>query len=98
MKIKVFKVGYTGNQILEIENELEVFQKHVGGYIECVNFPGSNGMLIVCDEEGKLKNKPVMAEIPNDTINGEFLIVGMGLEDFTGLTTEQLESLQLIFD
>jgi hypothetical protein len=37
--------------------DLKTMQTAVGGYIEMVYLPG--GRLFVCDEEGKLKGKPV---------------------------------------
>ena len=36
---------------------LEELQEHVGGYIQLIHTPG--GRLLVIDEEGKLKNKPI---------------------------------------
>lgn len=37
------------------KNRLELLHKCVGGYIECVNL--DNDLMMVVDEEGKLKNK-----------------------------------------
>lgn len=41
----------------EIEGDLSSMQKLVGGYIEVVNLPNSE-YIIVCDDEGLLKNSP----------------------------------------
>lgn len=39
-----------------INNELETLQKIVGGYIETITI--ADNLVIVCNEEGKLKNLP----------------------------------------
>lgn len=44
-------------QIKTIEDTLLAMQKVVGGNIE--TFPLEDGAVLVCDEEGKLKGKPV---------------------------------------
>lgn len=46
-----------GTQSSLTNTELETLQKAVGGYIETV--PLSVHRLLIVDEEGKLKNKPV---------------------------------------
>jgi hypothetical protein len=57
-KIKVIvkradeEVGHMTN----ISNTLENLQKTVGGYIETVTLPC--GVVVICDEEGRLKGKP----------------------------------------
>lgn len=53
-------------------------QKAVGGYIQMVGTP--DGRVMICDEEGKCKNKPVNAKAtklygnPYDCINGDAII------------------------
>lgn len=39
-----------------ITNSLSALQKAVGGYIETITLP--NGVVIICDEEGRLKGLP----------------------------------------
>ena len=61
--MKVLK--YTVNKVpelIEIENGLEAMQSEVDGYIETVTFPSVNAVL-VCNEEGKVKNYPMNAGI-----------------------------------
>jgi hypothetical protein len=58
--------------------KLEELHDIVGGYIECIYLPGK--MLMVLDEEGKLKGKDVnqnateMARLNNDYIVGDVLV------------------------
>ncbi|MFA5934943.1 MAG: DUF3846 domain-containing protein [Candidatus Paceibacterota bacterium] len=40
-----------------IDFKLEEIQEIIGGYMECVYLP--NKLIMVVDEEGKIKNKPV---------------------------------------
>lgn len=71
----------------EIENTLKALQCAVGGYIEAVSI--SDGISLVCNEEGKLDNLPGNRRIGNDIIAGAFVIVGNGEEDFRSLTDEE---------
>lgn len=71
----------------EIENTLKGLQRAVGGYIEVVSI--SDGISLVCNEEGKLDNLPGNRRIGNDIIAGAFVIVGNGEEDFRSLTDEE---------
>lgn len=71
----------------EIENTLKGVQRAVGGYIEAVSI--SDGISLVCNEEGKLDNLPGNRRIGNDIIAGAFVIVGNGEEDFRSLTDEE---------
>lgn len=63
-------------EVQEIVPDLETMQKLVDGYIEMVPY-GSNGVDLVCNEEGKLNgaepNRPVWGG--RDVIFGQFLLV-----------------------
>lgn len=48
-----------GTEVVLPDVSLETLQKAVGGYIQIV--PTNDGRLLVLDEEGKLKEKPVNA-------------------------------------
>lgn len=55
----VYKVPGKKAQLIEVKNELKNLQELVQGYIEVVRIscPGGNEpIIIVCNEEGKLKN------------------------------------------
>jgi hypothetical protein len=53
---------------------LEELQKFVGGYIEFISLNG-NGLMMVVNEEGKLKNLQVN-QIATDTYKGGDIILG----------------------
>ena len=81
-------------RIAEIEESLETYQKIVDGWIECI-YPFNDSVGLVCNEEGKLNNfLPNRALFDDngeiyDIIFGTFFVVGLGEEDFRGLTDEQ---------
>lgn len=90
MKIIRVKVG-RAPELVEIDNTLDALQAEVGGYIQAI-YPFDDPVALICDEEGKLKgkepNKLLMNAIvgePIDIIVGDFLIVGLGEEDFTDI-------------
>lgn len=68
----------------EIDNELEALQAAVGGNIEVVHLPTDSDLMIV-DEEGRLKDKPinrVASVLARQTIVGDALLVSEQGEDF----------------
>lgn len=83
---------------IEFENTLKNLQELVDGYIQ-VTYPFTDhNVVLVCDEKGKLKQKPVNRVIlsPNgnlyDIIVGAFLILGINEEDdFESLDDIQIE-------
>lgn len=78
-------------EFAEIDNTLEAMQKTVGGYIETVTL--RNGMVLICDEEGRLKNKApnviVRATRTAEDICGTCFICKTAGEEFAGLGDEQ---------
>lgn len=65
--------------IKDIDNTLEAMQEVVGGYIECLTMTSGlddgTDLVLVCDEEGKLKGKPLTGlMVGNDTIVGTAFI------------------------
>lgn len=66
---------------VEIENELEALQGIVGGFIECTAL--TDNALIICNEEGKIRNLPINFKTPFDFIAGTAIFVGIEEEDFT---------------
>lgn len=75
-----------------IEDELERYQAVVGGYIETVPLDGVPGIVLICNEEGKLRG------LDPNVINGADVIVGPVIaarvsgEDFGSLTESDLET------
>lgn len=95
MKVVVKEVGKKA-EVREIANELEALQKIVGGYIEVVQV--DSDVLMVCDEEGKLKGKPYNFDLERDIIVGDVLFVQSYGEDFTDLNEANIEKLLKYFD
>lgn len=91
MRIKALKVeiGKTPRMV-EIENDLKTLQGEVGGYIETM-YPWDREVAIICNEEGKIiglpLNRPIFTDDGDmvDVIAGDFLVVGLGEEDFRSL-------------
>ena len=75
MKIKVIikKPEDQYGRLVEIENELRVFQDIVGGYIETT---GIDDLVIICNEEGKLKNLKYNIAVGMDFLVGTIIICG----------------------
>ena len=68
VRVAVYRVG--ADAVVEsIEDSLDAQQKLVGGYIEGLGL--GNSLLLICNEEGKLKGLP-----PNRFVPGRDLIVG----------------------
>lgn len=87
----------------EIRSGLESLQKEVGGYIEVV-YPFDEPVGIVCNEEGKLNGLPLNRALRDeggnvyDILSGNFLVVGLGEEDFCSLTPEHMEQFSQKFE
>ena len=64
-------------EVAEIADTLEDLQNEVGGYIETVTL--AEDVVIICDEEGKLKDYPDNCEIGGIMFVGTILIVVMSL-------------------
>lgn len=67
--------------LCEIENSLEELQMIVGGHIECVTRP--IGIVIVCNEEGRLYDAPFNTQLDGIEFYGTIVIIGEDEEDFT---------------
>ena len=102
--MKILKVEPMENpKVIETEAMgLEWLQEQVGGNIEVV-YPFDDPGGIICDEEGKLKAKRLNRALSNaeygiyDILCGDFLVVGLGEEDFCGLSDELLDKYQKYF-
>lgn len=64
-----------------VKNELHALQKIVGGLIEVV--PIGNGVLLVANEEGKIRDLPFNCKIAGHRIFGTFFLCGDGAPEFT---------------
>lgn len=74
----------------EIEPGLDSLRVAVGGHIEAI-YPFEDPVGILCNEEGKLERLPLNRALYDDEgdiydiLAGNFLIVGLGKEDFADL-------------
>ena len=79
-----------------IEHTLAAMQTLVGGDIEAV-YPWDNAG-VVCDGEGKLKQKPLNRLLEDyDVLSGSFFVCGLGEDDFTSLTDKQFRYYEKLF-
>lgn len=80
-------------EVIDVHNELSALQEQVGGYIETVAF--ATDACFICDEEGKLKDKPFNVELLGMPFFGTVLAVGGAGEEFTSLDSDQIGILML---
>lgn len=98
MKILVCEPG-KHPYVKDIEHTLENLQAEVDGYIQALYPSETDNIAVVCNEEGLFRddlawNRTVKKYGP---IKGTFFVCGLGFEDFTGLTDEQIEKYKAIF-
>ena len=89
-KIKViikepFKVPY----VSKIDNTLEALQKIVEGYIETVTV--NQDMVIICDEEGLLKDNHFNCRVLNIQFFGTIIFAGVNGDEFSDLPISEEE-------
>ena len=81
--------------VKSIPSGLASLQHEVGGYIQAI-YPWDDPCAIICDEEGKLKDKALNRALRDkdghiyDVVAGTFLIVGIGNENFTSLDSKYI--------
>lgn len=90
-KIKVV-VQHPGeiSRIVSVSDTLEALQKLVGGYIEVVSI--GRGLLLVLNEEGRLRSMKENVRCVYGTIFGPVFITADKDEDFRSLTTEEIQT------
>jgi hypothetical protein len=95
MKVLMVEPGKSPYET-EIEGGLEALQAAVGGHIQAV-YPYDDLVALICNEEGKYMGLPLNRALYDeegsmyDIVAGNFLIVGLGEEDFTDLSAELME-------
>ena len=83
-------------EVQEIDHTLSAMQELVGGTIQAV-YPFDDPVALVCNDEGKLLGLPwnrALTDdhgVPYDIVCGTFFVVGIGDENFTSLTEQQIE-------
>lgn len=89
-------------QTVQIGSELEDLQKAVGGDIEAV-YPFNEEVALVVNDEGKINGSELNRALRDDNgqiydiIAGDFLVVGLGEEDFASLSPELMEQFEKEF-
>lgn len=83
MRVLIKSPGSDYRQIV-IPNQLEVLQQLVDGYIETVTIHGATkDIVVICDEEGRLKRKEPNCKIAGVSFVGSIVVCGEDGEDFT---------------
>lgn len=91
MKMRILKVEPgQAPYVKDIPNTLESIQEEVGGGFFEQLYVG-NGIILCCNEEGKLNGMEPNRRFDDDIIFGPFFLVGdSGFGDFISLTDKQL--------
>ena len=81
----------------DIPHTLRDMQRTVGGYIEIIT-PFDDPVVLVCDEEGKLKGYELNRAIADkDIIAGTFFLAGIDEEDLSDLPDDLAEKYEALF-
>lgn len=89
-------------QAVQIGSELEDLQKAVGGDIEAV-YPYNEPVALIVNDEGTLNGSELNRALRDnegqiyDIVAGDFLVVGLGEEDFASLSPELMEKFEKEF-
>ena len=78
------------------DNTLESFQEAVGGYIESVTF--ATDVVIICNEEGRIKNLPENTSICGVDFVGTIVACGTKADDFASLKSALVPSVMRLLD
>lgn len=95
MKVLMVEPGKSPYET-EIEGGLESLQAAVGGDIQAT-YPFDDLVGLICNDEGKLIGLPLNRALYDDEghlydiVPGNFLIIGLGEEDFTDLPADLIE-------
>ena len=101
MDVLLVKPGMYPQQIT-MGCELEDLQAAVGGHIEAV-YPFTDPVAIFCNDEGKFNGSELNRALRDedgqiyDIVAGDFLIVGLGDEDFSSLSPELMAKFEQQF-
>ena len=73
--------------VTNVSDTLEALQKAVGGYIEAVTV--LEGVVVLCNEEGRLMELPENRSFFLSGIRGDCLICGVDGEEFASLSEQE---------
>lgn len=82
IRVIIKEPGKTAEET-QIENTLEGLQSVVGGYIETVTI--ASDLVVICDEEGRIKNKPYNCDICGVSFVGTIVLCGIDGDDFADI-------------
>lgn len=84
-KIRVYalRTDRDTGYVTSVSNSLENLQRFVGGYIETVT-PFTN-LVIICNEEGRLRGLPYNCTILGVDFYGDILIAGVKGDEFADI-------------
>ena len=63
-------------RMVRIENTVKGIQKLIGGHFQAITFLGNDDVVLLCDDDGKLKGLEPNFWFENDIIVGPVLFVG----------------------
>lgn len=88
IKVIVKKVGKEP-EVKFLDNTLKSYQEIVEGLIEIVSI--TKDIILICDEEGKLKELKNNLKLELDIIVGNILFCGWSNDEIISLTDNQIE-------
>lgn len=76
-----------------MSNNLQNFQRYVGGYIETVTL--AEDLVIICNEEGRIMKLPYNCEICGIGFCGDIIFAGIAGEEFSDcpLNADQMKKM-----
>lgn len=95
IKIIVKKVGEP-HRVEIVKDEYATYNNLVGGYIEVVTL--DKGVLMVCNEEGKLDGLEPNLILPHDIIVGDIFFCSQKGPDFASLTDAQISYVEKLLE
>lgn len=89
-------------QRIVVVNTLENLQKLVGDTVQAT-YPYADPVALLMDDEGHLNGSPMNRALRGDdgvaydVVCGDFLVVGLGVEDFQSLSPDLMEKYETMF-
>ena len=81
MRVLIKEPG-EGWRVEDIHNTLEGFQQAVGGHIETLTTESLHGLVLIFDEEGRLRGKTPNLIVEGEEIVGTVVLCGTDGDDF----------------
>ena len=102
-KIRVLEIRPEDDmRVKTLRNDMAVLQSKVDGYVEKVRIVGSTNLIILCNEEGRIRNLPFCRFLVNPenhalitSLYGDIIVCAVGGNgDFRSLTDADIEWLK----